>query len=363
MEDSLCKICSYKTKKISITLPFFRHIDFKKDLNNIVLRKCMNCQMIHNYKNSDNIANLFKKKSYSLSKQTSHLVKNNKDYKRRTFYQAEIIYKIFRKKNNINVLDIGCFDGQLLLDMSKLFKKYNFFGYDINKKLIKLFPKKKNFKFVLSNLKNLNFKFDLIIMSHSIMYIEDLNNKLQICKELLNKRGRIFIQFPNLKINPFYCLMSDQFQYPTENSIKNILKFNNFDTKIIKNRIFSRELIILAKVGNHKKYKKLFKDYIFEEAINKIKKIKQNLLKISEIQLNVLGTTVNAAFVDEILSKKIIFFIDEQKFKINNLFRGKKVIHPKKLINKDVTILPYGEKNKFILDNFKKQYKGNYYLI
>ena len=45
MEDSLCKICSYKTKKISITLPFFRHIDFKKDLNNIVLRKCMNCQM------------------------------------------------------------------------------------------------------------------------------------------------------------------------------------------------------------------------------------------------------------------------------------------------------------------------------
>ena len=98
MEDSLFKICSYKTKKISITLPFFRHIDFKKDLNNIVLRKCMNCQMIHNYKNSDNIANLFKKKSYSLSKQTSHLVKNNKDYKRRTFYQAEIIYKIFRTK-------------------------------------------------------------------------------------------------------------------------------------------------------------------------------------------------------------------------------------------------------------------------
>ena len=363
MEDSLCKICSYKTKKISITLPFFRHIDFKKDLNNIVLRKCMNCQMIHNYKNSNNITNLFKKKSYSLSKQTSHLVKNNKDYKRRTFYQAEIIYKIFRKKNNINVLDIGCFDGQLLLDMSKLFKKYNFFGYDINKKLIKLFPKKKNFRFVLSNLNNINIKFDLIVMSHSIMYIKDLNKKLQICKKLLNKRGKIFIQFPNLKINPFYSLMSDQFQFPTENSIKNILKLNNFDSIIIKKRVFSKELIIIAKIGKYNKNIKLIKDSIYEKAISKIKRIKRNLLKIPDSELNVLGTTVNAAFVDEILSKKINFFVDEQNFKVNSLFRGKKVIHPKKITCKKSTILPYGRDNKFIINYFKKQYKGNYFLI
>ena len=40
----------------------------------------------------------------------------------------------------------------------------------------------------------------------------------------LNKDGIVYIQFPNLSINPFYSLMSDQFQFPTENSIKNVLK-------------------------------------------------------------------------------------------------------------------------------------------
>ena len=319
--------------------------------------------MIYNSQKPDKISALFKKKSYSLSQQTNHLIKNKQNYKRRTYYQAEIIYKMFRKKRKINVLDIGCFDGQLLLDMSKFFKNYNFYGSDINKQLKKFFPKKKNFKFVESNLKNINQKFDLIVMSHSIMYIKDLNQKIQICKKLLNKNGTIFIQIPNLSINPFYSLMSDQFQFPTENSIKNIFKINNFDTKILKKEVFAKELIILAKKGKRKKNIKLIKDNVYEKAINKIKKIKSDLLKITENKITVLGTTVNAAFVDEILSKKIIFFVDEQGFKIKNLFRGKAVFHPKKLINKNITILNYGKQNKFILNNFKNKYRGQYYLI
>ena len=68
-------------------------------------------------------------------------------------------------------------------------------------------------------------------MSHSIMYIKDLNNQLQICKELLNKGGRIFIQFPNLKINPFYSLMSDQFQFPTKKQFSYVSKLSGGEKK------------------------------------------------------------------------------------------------------------------------------------
>ena len=143
MVGSTCNICSHETKKIYIALPLFRHLDFKTGQKNIALEKCLYCQMIYNSQKPDKISALFKKKSYSLSQQTNHLIKNKQNYKRRTYYQAEIIYKMFRKKRKINVLDIGCFDGQLLLDMSKFFKNYNFYGSDINKQLKKFFPKKK----------------------------------------------------------------------------------------------------------------------------------------------------------------------------------------------------------------------------
>lgn len=363
MANSVCKICLNKTKKIYITLPLFRHLDFKTDLNNIVLKKCMNCQIIYNSKKTNNMSNLFRKKSYSLSKQTNHFVRNNQDYKRRTYYQAEIIYKMYRKSNKINVLDVGCFDGQLLLDMSKFFKKYNFFGYDINKQLKRLFPKKKNFKFVTPNLRNINEKFDLIIMSHSIMYINKIKDDFLLYKKMLKRNGILYIQMPNIEKNPFYALMGDQFNFFTSESLKNVLKICGFKSKIINNNIFKREIIMIAKKHNYRNKLKFKNSKVYEKCIIKIRKIIDDLAKFNKKKLIVMGTTVNSAFVDEILFDKIKFFIDENLSNKKNIFRGKKVVHPNKLSKNHNIILPYTVSNKSILNKFKNIYKGKFFLI
>jgi len=364
MNKNICEICLNKTSKLKISFPFFRHSDFKTHSYNLNLDKCKKCQIILNKEKRSEIENLFKKISYSKTNQTDHKVLDviRKKKYRRTYYQCEIIYKLMKKRKKISVLDVGCFDGQLFKDLSKFFNNYEFYGYDINKNLKNKFPNRKNFNFVSGNINKISKKFDLIVMSHSIMYIKDLSNKFRSFSRLLKKDGKIYIQIPNIDTNPFYSLMGDQFQFFTKNSIKNILKLFNFRIKIINSHIFSRELIIVAEKSKFINKYKFIEDNAYEKAILKIKKIKNNLSNIPLKSLVVMGTTVNAAFVEEILKKRIKFFVDEKISKKEILFRNKKVINPEKLEKNDYTILPY-ENNKFLLKKFQKKYKGNFYLL
>ena len=155
--------------------------------------------------------------------------------------------------------------------------------------------------------------------------------------------------------------MGDQFQFFTEISIKNMLSFFGFKSKIVKSH-FSRESIILAQKSNQPNKIKYKIDKSFEKSVNKLKDIKKELNKFTKKKIIVLGSTINAAFVHEILKKNVIFFVDEQ-LKNKNLFRNKLIIHPNRLKNEDEIILPFDKKNKLILNKFKKNYKGKFYLV
>ena len=364
---NICKICNSKTIRINTNLPFFRHLDFKTLNVNPVIEKCIKCQTVFNCsKKINKISNIFRTRKYASSKQTKHkiIIDNKTNQKKRTYYQADYIYKLVNKKKSLSILDIGCFDGQLLLDISKYYNNYTFYGYDINKSLKKIFPNNKNFIFLDSNFDKIKKKLDLVILSHSIMYIDKIKDTLLICKKLLKKNGIIFIQIPNLEKNPFYSLMGDQFHFFTKISIKNVFNLLNLKTKVIEHKFFPRELIIIAKKNSIKDKKKNLKiDNIFTKSLKKVESMKKKLIYLKINKLIVLGTTINAAFVDEILSNKIKMFIDEQASNMNSFFRKKKIIHPHKLKENNYIILPYEKKNKLILKKFKNKYSGNFYLI
>ena len=79
--------------------------------------------------------------------------------------------------------------------------------------------------------------------------------------------------------------------------------------------------------------------------------------------MTVLGTTVNAAFVDEIMEGKIKFFVDENLSESKSTFRAKKVFSPKVLNSTNHTILPFGESGIKIQERFEKLYGGRYTVV
>ena len=140
----------------------------------------------------------------------------------------------------------------------------------------------------------------------------------------------------------------------------------NFNFKILKiDKIsFPNELIFILKKNKIKNKKlKIKKDNIFEKNIILLKKIKKKLINYKKYKNFVLGTTVNASFVDEIIRDSVTHFVDENLSR-NKKFREKKIIHPKKIINNQNVIVPYENKYaKKIILNLKKKYKGNYFKI
>lgn len=360
-----CPICQTNIVLIlNYEVPTFRHLDFTTVSNSSKLLKCLNCQIISNPNAVKSELSTFGTKQYAGSHQTQQTMQigGYTEPVTRSFLQAKVLSKRLNDENQ-RILDIGCFDGSLLMELDGMLSNADLWGYDINPHLESVFPIKDNFHFISTKLEDLDGQFDLIILSHSILYIQDIASLMNSINCLLKKRGTLFVQIPNIRENVYYSLMGDQSFIFTKTSLKNVLSKFGFKANVIKNDYFPRELLVTAQKDESVVINNTQVDYLFEENIEKINSIKEELKNINKKNITVLGTTVNAAFVDEILGEQILFFVDENPSKSGKLFRGKKIKHPKDLNYSNYTILPYGGLGKIIKERFQKLYKGTFAVV
>ena len=360
-----CSICEHEVDAIEVCYPLFRHLDFTTISKGGFFLKCTYCQTISN--SNENIAEqlTFGTKDYAASHQTEHTMHIDGYAKpvQRTFLQAKFLAENIITNQNCRILDIGCFDGRLLIELDELLKNSDLWGYDINHHLESVFPKRGNFHFVSNSLNDISESFDLITLSYSIYYIPDLSELMVSIYRLLKKDGVLFIQAPDIEINPYYSLMGDQSYVFTKISLTNVLNHFGFSSEVITHEYFQTALMFLAKKNDSKISLKYLSDSVFENNIEKIKRFKFYLNSIKSENIAVLGTTVNAAFVDQIMGKKIQCFLDENPSKIGKIFRGVKILHPKEMIENNHTIIPYGKSGNKIKERFENIYRGLFIVI
>ena len=364
--DRICKGCEGgMVKQVSVNHPFFRHLDFTTISKSGCLYKCLQCQTVFNPDAVVNETPTFETETYAASRQTEHTIKVDEfpEPVTRSFLQAKILVDNIIQHDQPKILDIGCFDGRLLLELDDLLVAGHFWGFDINPHLEALFPDRHDFHFLSSLPDDLDSSFDLIIMSHSILYIPDLSKLMFTINKLLKSDGILYIQIPDINKNPFYALMGDQCYIFTEKSLRNVLKHYGFVTSKLDSKYFPRELVLVAKKNKTIIAKAFVLDTTVENTIEILEGKRKKLLNVSGSKLSVLGTTINAAYVDEVLRDRIWCFLDENLEKIGTMFRGKNVLNPKQLTREQDTILPYGETGHMIEKRFKRLYKGVFSVV
>ena len=360
-----CPACYSECEEIYVAQPFFRHLDYTTVSRSMSIVKCMFCQTISNPAAVKNELSTFKGETYAgcpITRQTMHASGYVLPVTR-SVIQAKILTDNFISGENTRILDIGCFDGSLLLELDSILSKAELWGFDINPHLELYFPKKDNCYFMSTNLEDIEGSFQLITMSHSLIYVPDLRILMESINRLLLDDGTLFIQIPDISLNPCYSLMGDQNFIFTKTSLTNVLKQFGYKSKVINNDFFPRELLIAAQKNEPLNLPNYEGDNLFEQSIDKLNQVKEYIQKIDHPNIAVLGTTVNAAFVDEILGEGIQFFVDENTSSIGKDFRGKKVIHPKELGNSQHIILPYGESSIKIQERFQELYSGTYTIV
>jgi len=365
-----CPVCdNYPLEYLPINQAFFRHLDFTTVKPSGVIGRCPACQILINILQDNEVvkvSHLYASVEYSQSKQTDQtfMVKEYTLPVSRSFLQAELVGPYLTMEKPI-ILDIGCFDGSLLVEFDRRLPGSELHGYDVNEHCRKFFPRKDNFHFWTADLGNLPAGFDLICVSHSLTLVHNLVEFFHQIKRLLKPQGLLFIQGPDISHNPHAILQGDQYQCFTAQILKNLLNHFGFDLIPLEQHWFNRDLVVLAQPNAGQspscRYEEDNSIYRCLAYINEQAAKLQNL--VNSHRTIVLGTTINAAFVDSVIGPRLAVFADENPHRLGRRFRDKAVIHPQNLQDNDTVIIPYGAYAEKIRERFVREYHGNFICV
>ena len=256
-----------------------------------ILKLCKVCGTVQ--KNIDtnylkNLSNLYKNYNIYQKFNTYDQAKFNKQGKveLRSFLIFKKIAKKLNLKKKLSILDYGSGNGNMLKPF--LSKKFNFklFACDIKNNLSKEIKNNKKFiQFLrIKKLKLIKEKFDLIILSHSLEHLIDPVNDLKLLSSKLSETGKIIVQIPDYRNNPYDLIVYDHTTHYDINSINFLSYICNLKIEKIYANVINDEFTIFF--SNKKKYdKKKFKKEKFN--INKIKKIellKKNIFILKKLK-------------------------------------------------------------------------------
>ena len=153
-------------------LPSFRHLDFASLIGAGRYDLCKNCGLIANAESEDHalIDPVFTSEKYADSGQTTQQIQVDQGQTTRSAIQADWICQNL-KIDSWRVLDIGCYDGALLKEIATRCPSAELHGFDVNAHLASAFENHPGIHFHSGEFDDLAGPFDLIISSHSLMYV------------------------------------------------------------------------------------------------------------------------------------------------------------------------------------------------
>lgn len=368
-----CEFChSNNCDFYELPFGFYDHVKFKKlTASNGKLAVCSDCGAVGNVCDESlhqSIATRFRGNEYFATKKTDfHLsVPEFDGMVSPYFLLARAISQVLGKFHP-RVLDIGCLDGKLLLELERAMPgKRSCVGFDLSNHANKIFPRFDNFRLILRDFPKNIGKFDLIIFNNSIQYIYELRKFMDFVAGILSENGAIVIRVPDMQMNPLTMAFGDQYWNFNWDNMETMLSYSGLSFSAFPDHYshwFSRSIVGYAKFCTNQGAKRDAPNAHVLDALDYLQSFPERLkaaeLKVGTCKnLYVLGTSLNAAISNSLLERGADGFVDENPAKLSGPFLGKPVIHPKDMTANDVVLLPYGNGNAIIAEKFRSAYSA-----
>ena len=375
-----CPVChGDDVNVVSVTHTFIGHKDFlplKRAPSG--LSQCNRCQTIYINEGTlfSGIEDIYHGEAYAKEKKTEHVVfeqQNMGSASLRTTYSyfAELIEKRLdeaKKNASLKFLDVGSFDGKLLVELKKDFPNAIMHGFDVSDHVGSIFPKLADFSFYSGTLEDIHNRYDVISVVNVLCYVDNLPALAAQFDRLLTPNGIVLFVCTDARKNPYFLTCGDQYTFQTPANLKNFWAYFGYSVEFVDaEQAFPRSIVGFAKRNA------ACSDVSYEKDDTLLASLSYLTHAASELQqaivshrndnpsgrIAVLGCTNNAAWAHNLAGPQITCFADENPSRIGRTFYGKAVLHPRDLAKEDLLVLPYGATAKALAEKFGDLYAAS----
>lgn len=361
----VCPVCDATDQDpIVVPHPLYRHLDFREiHPGPGILGRCQRCQLVWRDPRTVTLAvgdAVFRSDAYAQHQESHTVVVDGFDGPvTRTHLQARLVAPLLPRTGGA-VLDIGCFDGQLLRELGGCCTA-DLHGYDVCEPSD--FPKGNRFRFVRGRLSDVDGAFDVIVMSHAMQYVRDVRGLFDQIGRLLKPDGALFVQAPNFSVKPCTLLLGDQHYHYTPHILANLIRSMGFDYTCLSNAWFPREIVATAISAPDVRTVTFEPDRDLFTCLDQVTTTADRLMALEERSVGVLGTTIEAAFADSVLGARVVYFVDENPGKVGTTFHEKPVVHPRFVGTRDHIVIAMGTSGAAISRRLTALYPGTFISV
>lgn len=374
-----CPVCNSKDFYCSdVSHTFIGHKDFlplKRAPSRLF--QCDRCRtiFISEHDQFSEIEDIYHGEAYAKEKKTEHVVFEQKGTAApslRTTYStfAELIGPRVKKAGRsdpLKFLDIGCFDGKLLLELKKDFPDAVMDGFDVSDYVGEIFPKERDFTFYTGTLENVRATYDAIMVVNVLAYIDDLRGFAAHIDRLLAPDGLVFFSCADARKNPYFLTCGDQYTYQTPASLRNFWGHFGYAVEYVDTEIsFPRSIVGFSWRDATCSAAPFESDDTLQASLSYLSRattelrqaIASHRARHPSGHIAILGCTNNAAWAHNQIGSEIACFADENPSRVGRTFYGKPVVPPDQLASDDLLLLPYGETAHALAEKFGKLYRA-----
>jgi len=231
-----CLICN-KSEKVKFLDSLKLEVkEDEKYFPNAKIYRCDDCDFafVSPIPNEETL-NYFYKNIYRSNNRPPYLLSENyEDQKKHYLEDKNLSYILYLTslidvKRVKNLYDFGCGDGDLGFALKIKFPQLNLYCTEGDSHCERILNDRSYINF--KNLNMINKKFELIITTHALPHLSDINSIFSKFNDILNPNGYIFIETPNCSKKYWEGRHSDGplLQFHTKKSIEKLAEKHNFE--------------------------------------------------------------------------------------------------------------------------------------
>ena len=231
-----CLICNDKDNIIFVDNYIHQFEEDKKYFNDAKLYKCNTCDFTFvNPMPDEKKLDYFYKKIYSSKIRPPYFALEDSDVQQSHFLKDKnlsyLIYltSLIDFKKIKNIYDFGCSNGDIGYALKKKFTKLQLYCSESDEFCKNILNERgyKNY----DDLNNIDKKFDLIVATHVLEHVTNINDLLKKFTNILNPEGYIFFEVPNCPKEYWENRIYDgaHLLFYTKKSMEKIAKLHNLE--------------------------------------------------------------------------------------------------------------------------------------